>query len=247
MKPVAIFRHTQSEGPAYFATFLDAHSLPWELIAIDAGDALPGDAAAFSGLCLMGGPMSVNDPLPWIEPLCALIRDADRSGLPVIGHCLGGQLISRAFGGQITPSPVKELGWGQARAESNATAARWLGACLGANEGEATVFQWHGETFSLPRGAERILTNDFCANQAFVRGPHLAMQCHVEMTPELIACWCLDWASEVHGLDPLPPSVQTPAAMLAEVSLRLPIMRQLADQLYGQWIKGLTGLPNEAS
>ncbi|MDP3482538.1 MAG: type 1 glutamine amidotransferase, partial [Sulfuricella sp.] len=64
MKPVAIFRHAPSEGPGYFATFLDSHGIPWQLFRIDAGDALPTDARQFSGLVFMGGPMSVNDDLP---------------------------------------------------------------------------------------------------------------------------------------------------------------------------------------
>ena len=67
MKPVAIFRHSSGEGPGYFATFLDAHSVPWLLIKVDQGEPVPSDPSAFSGLAFMGGPMSVNDPLPWVE------------------------------------------------------------------------------------------------------------------------------------------------------------------------------------
>ena len=242
MKPVAIFRHTQTEGPGYFATFLDSRSLPWQLIAIDAGERVPDNASAFAGICLMGGPMSVNDPLPWLQPLCNLIRDADRRGLPVIGHCLGGQLISKAFGGHVTRSPVKEIGWGSARAEANDSARRWIGDCLSARDGVATVFQWHGETFSLPAGAQRIFTNEFCANQAFVLGRHLALQCHIEMVPELIACWCRSWPDEVAGVEPLPRSVQTPEVMQAQMHERIPAMRKLADRLYSVWIEGLEGI-----
>ena len=239
MKPIAVFRYTPSEGPGYFATFLESRSIPWKLIAIDRGEAVPSDVEAFSGLCLMGGPMSVNDPLPWIDTLCALIRAADAKGIPVIGHCLGGQLMSKAFGGQITRNPVKEVGWGKARADTHADARHWFGEWLATTDGEADVFQWHGETFSLPPGAKRLLTNDWCANQMFYRGPHLAMQCHVEMTPEMIAEWCGSWPEEVKGIAPLPVSIQTPEQMQAETPTRLPSMRRLADQLYSVWIKGL--------
>ena len=239
MKPIAIFRHTKTEGPGYFATFLDQRSIPWQLIAIDRDEAVPARADEFAGLCLMGGPMSVNDPLPWIEQVGALIRDADAKGIPVIGHCLGGQLMSKALGGCITRSPVKEIGWGTAQAEDNDSARRWLGNWLGESAGVATVFQWHGETFSIPHGAQRILTNPFCANQGFVLGPHLAMQCHVEMTTDMIDEWCLSWPAEVSGLDQLPSTVQTPEQMQAEATNRLPAMRRLADQLYTVWIGGL--------
>ena len=239
MKPIAIFRHTKTEGPGYFATFLDSRSIPWQLIAIDRGEAVPADVESFSGLCLMGGPMSVNDPLPWIDDLCELIRSADAKGIPVIGHCLGGQLMSKAFGGQITSSPVKEIGWGKAHVEDNAEAGRWFGDWLVESGGQADVFQWHGETFSIPPGAQRLLVNDFCSNQMFCRGPNLAMQCHVEMTPEIISEWCGSWPDEVKGLDPLPASVQTPEQMHAETPAHLPVMRRLADQLYSVWIAGL--------
>ena len=69
MKPVAIFRHAETEGPGYFATFLDQRSIPWQLIAIDRGETVPQQADGYSGLCLMGGPMSVNDPLPWLDEM----------------------------------------------------------------------------------------------------------------------------------------------------------------------------------
>ena len=89
MNPVAIFRHFHSEGPGYFATFLERHGIPWRLIKIDAGDAVPPNVNEFSGLAFMGGPMSVNDDLPWIAPALQLIRDAVAAGVPVLGHCLG--------------------------------------------------------------------------------------------------------------------------------------------------------------
>jgi GMP synthase-like glutamine amidotransferase len=239
MKPVAIFRHTKTEGPGYFATFLDRHSISWQMIAIDRGEAVPVSATEFSGLCLMGGPMSVNDPLPWIGQECTLIRDAVAHRLPVIGHCLGGQLISKALGGRITRSPVKEIGWGNARAEDNDSARHWFGGWLNESGGSADVFQWHGETFSIPPGAQRLLTNEFCANQMFASGPHLAMQCHVEMTPEMIGEWCTSWPEEVQGLPKRPATVQTPEEMQAQTPTRLQAMRQLADQLYSVWITGL--------
>ncbi|WP_428825344.1 type 1 glutamine amidotransferase [Azonexus sp. IMCC34842] len=235
MLPVAIFRHSPTEGPGYFAIFLEQHGIPWRLIAIDEGEAVPATADGYSGLCFMGGPMSVNDPLPWIEPVCALIRDAVAKDVPVIGHCLGGQLISKALGGRITKNPVKEIGWSEAGGEDSAIAKHWLGAGAGKT---GTIFQWHGETFSIPAGATRLFANQQCANQMFVLGPHLGMQCHVEMTPEMIATWCGQWADEAIAVADQ-PSVQPPDAMLQQIAEHLPVMRQLSDQLYSVWIKGL--------
>ena len=235
MLPVAIFRHAPVEGPGYFAIFLEQHGIPWRLIAIDAGETVPPAVDGFSGLCFMGGPMSVNDPLPWIESVCALIRGAVARDVPVIGHCLGGQLMSKALGGEVTRNPVREIGWGTAGGEDNAIARHWLGSFAG-NPG--TVFHWHGETFSIPPGATRLLASTHCANQMFAIGPHLAMQCHVEMTPEMIAAWCAQWGDEVLGRADR-PSVQPPELMQQEIPERLPAMRQLSEQLYSVWIQGL--------
>lgn len=235
MRPVAIFRHSPTEGPGYFAIFLEAHRIPWILIPLDQGAPVPASADAYSGLCFMGGPMSVNDDLPWIDPVCALIRDAVGKDIPVLGHCLGGQLMSKALGGQVTRNPVKEIGWSQASASPDAIARAWLGEFA---EQPQTIFQWHGETFSLPEGATRLLSNDYCSNQMFALGPHLGMQCHTEMLPEMIATWCEQWAEEASAVAHL-PSVETAETMLGSIPARLPAMRKLADQLYGTWIKGL--------
>lgn len=235
MQPVAIFRHSPTEGPGYFAIFLEQHGIPWQLIAIDEGATVPSTADGFSGLCFMGGPMSVNDPLPWIEPVCALIRNAADQNIPVIGHCLGGQLMSKALGGQVTKNPVKEIGWGNVLGEDNTIARHWLGDHAGKN---GTVFQWHGETFGIPAEATRLFAGSHCANQMFALGPHLGMQCHVEMTPEMIATWCEQWADEAVALADQ-PSAQTPEVMQAQIGERLPRMRQLSNQLYSTWINGL--------
>jgi GMP synthase-like glutamine amidotransferase len=231
MKPIAIFRHSPGEGPAYFATFLDRHSLPWTLFRLDDGVSPPPTPEGFSGLCFMGGPMSVNDDLPWIPQTLQLIREAAAAGIPVIGHCLGGQLMARAFGGTVGRNPVKEIGWGTVEATADAAAKDWLD-----DTARFEAFHWHGETFSIPPGATRILQSVHCANQAFVRGPHLGLQCHVEMTDSMIRLWCRQWAAENV---PASASVQTPEQMQSDIDARIAAMRKVADRLYGHWIKGL--------
>src|SRR5436190_4727969 len=165
MKPVAIFRHARSEGPAYFATYLEQRGISWTLLALDEGRAVPKDVRKFSGLVFMGGPMSVNDALPWLPPLLELVREAVRKDVPTLGHCLGGQLMSKALGGEVTRAKVKEIGWGEVQVADNAVAREWFGA-LAAFES----FHWHGESFSVPPGGTRVLGNTHCANQAFALG-----------------------------------------------------------------------------
>lgn len=235
MHPVLIFRHSPTEGPGYFTTFLDRHAIPWRLICIDAGDAVPDKLNGVSGLCLMGGPMSVNDDLPWIAPTLALIRQAVAAGVPVIGHCLGGQLMAKALGGSVGANPAKEIGWADVRVTDPEAARPWLGDV----DTPMPAFHWHGESFSLPPGAVRILDSAHCANQAYVLDArHLGMQCHVEMTPEMVASWCDSGAAEIAASDS--PAVQAPAAILADLPARTARLHGLADKIYSRWIQGLS-------
>ena len=233
MKPIAIFRHAAPEGPGYLAEFLDERRLPWELIAIDAGDAVPRSAEAYSGLVFMGGPMSVNDDLPWIPPALALIREAVAGDIPVLGHCLGGQLISKALGGTVSRNPVKEIGWGEVTVADNDTARAWFGEVRHFN-----AFHWHGETFTLPQGAMHLLSSAYYANQAWAIGKHLALQCHVEMTAGMIVSWCEVGAEEILA-SKNSPAVQSASEIQRQMADELPHLREVAARLYTKWADGL--------
>ena len=233
MKPVAIFRHIPFEGAGYFSDFLDQHQIPSVLIKVDENEPIPADSAAFSGLVFMGGSMSVNDPLPWIPQSLQLIRDAIAADIPVLGHCLGGQLISKALGATVGPNPVKEIGWGEVYATDNDSARAWLDGLT-----RFSSFHWHGETFTLPQGATHILKSDYCANQAYVIGKNLALQCHIEMTADMVDSWCEHGADEINAASSS-PAVQTPAEMQADLPTRLNDLNRVADRMYSRWIKGL--------
>ena len=232
MKPVAIFRHSPTEGPGYFATYLDRHSIPWTLIKVDAGEAVPAAAGEFSGLALMGGPMSVSDDLPWIAKVLALVNSAVHEDIPVLGHCLGGQLMSRALGGTVAPNPVKEIGWGRVDVADSEQARAWFGATRG-----FLAFHWHGETFTIPPGAACIASSPHCPNQAFALDRHLAMQCHVEMTPEMIRAWCESGREEL--IRCACPTVQDAREMQTHLQPRVEILNGVAERLYDRWIEGL--------
>ena len=233
MNPVAIFRHFPIEGPGYFATFLELHGIPWQLIRIDAGDAVPSDISAFSGLAFMGGPMSVNDELPWIAPVLALIRAAQVADMPVLGHCLGGQLMAKALGGTVSRNPVKEIGWGDVTVADDADAAHWFGHAVPAFRS----FHWHGETFTIPPGARRLLSSTHCVNQAFSLGNSLGMQCHIEMTPQMIDSWCERGAREIARSSDS-PGVDQAAEIKVDLDERLRGLHAVADGVYARWIEG---------
>ena len=233
MLPVAIFRHAATEGPGYLAEFLDKHHIPWRLIAVDRGEAVPRSIADFSGLVFMGGPMSVNDDLPWIRQELDLIREAVSGNVPVLGHCLGGQLMSKALGAVVSKNKVKEIGWGKVQVADNKTARSWFGDIK-----TFDAFHWHGETFALPEGAIHLLSNEHCVNQGYAIGKHLALQCHVEMMPEMISSWCNVGADEIDAAIGS-PAVQAPDEVQRLMKDRLPQLHEAAEQLYTQWLAGL--------
>jgi GMP synthase-like glutamine amidotransferase len=234
MKPVAIFRHSVTEGPGHFATYLDSRRIPWRMVRVDEGEPVPQRPDAYSGLVFMGGPMSVNDPLPWIAPTLALIRGAVEAGVPTLGHCLGGQLMARALGATVSRNPVKEIGWATVNVTPDGAARDWFGDVR-----DFLSFHWHGETFSIPAGADRLAGSEHCANQAFALGPHLGLQCHVEMTADLVRAWCRDWEKEVASLARRVASVQTPEEMQRDLEARLAQLHVIAERLYGRWVQGL--------
>src|SRR5262245_4182732 len=169
----------------------------------------------------MGGPMSVNDDLPWIRDVLGLIGKAVESDVPALGHCLGGQLMSKALGGKVTRNGVKEIGWGRVAVADSAAAREWFGATR-----ELSGFHWHGGKFTIPPQATHIAESAHCANQAFALGKHLGMQCHVEMTPELIRSWCEDWEKELVAR--ASPSVQTPQQMFERLEERVSSLNKIA-------------------
>ena len=201
---------------------------------VDSGEPVPREARKYSGLAFMGGPMSVNDALPWVIPVLELIRDAVRSDLPVLGHCLGGQLVAKAFGATVGAAPVKEIGWGEVQVSDNAVAREWFGD-LQAFES----FHWHGETFGIPPGASRVLENPNCANQGFALGKHFGMQCHVEMTEELIRTWVRGGAGEIRA-SAASPGVQRPEEIERALEARLAALHKVADRIYDRWTQGLS-------
>ena len=234
MKPILIFRHWHSEGPGYLTDVLDRHQLPWRLIAIDAGDSVPEhleDAA--SALVFMGGPMSVNDALDWVEQEVRLIRLAHAMGMPVLGHCLGGQLIAKALGGLITKNPVQEIGWLPVTQINSTATADWLGDLPPTFD----VFHWHGETFApLPAGVDWILSSRACAHQAFAVGNTLAMQCHIEMTAALVHAWT---ANDPPDIATPSATIQSAAVMTADLAMRIESLHRVADRIYGRWLQPL--------
>lgn len=188
------------------------------------------DPEVIDWLVILGGPMSVNDEVeyPWLASEKRFIREVIRGGRPVLGICLGAQMIASAMGARVSCNPVKEIGWFPVRAVAAADAAVF------AFPSSQTVFHWHGETFDLPPGAVRLAKSEACQNQAFQLGKSvIGLQFHLETTPESAR------AIIAHCGDELVPStyVQTADEMLSAGAERY---RAINDLMAGvlDYLKG---------
>jgi len=214
--PVLAFRHVPFEHLGLIAPALESRSLEFEYVDLFCEPDAPVSLEAVRGLVFMGGPMSVNDDLAYIRRELALIQRAAAAGKPVLGICLGAQLVAKALGGRVYKNPVKEIGW---------YPITWAGAAgrdalLAGLAGEETVFHWHGETFDLPSGAEWLASSRACRNQAFRWGNSVyGFQFHLEVTPEMISDWVRQDlnSGDVRELDTL-PDPHAHAARMAELS-----------------------------
>jgi GMP synthase (glutamine-hydrolysing) len=219
---VLAFRHVPFEHLGLIADSLAERNIECRYVDLYASDGVPSAADA-EGFIFMGGPMSVNDNLPYISRELQLVQDAVARGKPVLGVCLGSQLIAKALGSRVYKNPVKEIGWFNVRFSEAARADRLF---AGLN-GPELVFHWHGETFDLPAAAELLASSDACRHQAFRVGTNVyGLQFHLEVTPEMIADWCLqdENCGDMHeierAIDP-----QRNASRL----------RELSRQIFGRW------------
>lgn len=242
MKPIAVIQHEHGVTGGHFESWLLARGIPYEIVAVHCGATVPVAASGYAGLCSLGGNMSVNDPLPWIRDELGLIQDAVRRGVPVIGHCLGGQLLAAALGAAVRRNRFKEMGWHPVDVEDEALVTEWIGTT---RLGE--LFHWHGDAFELPEGSTRLLSSPLTANQAFVAQcegvEHLGMQFHIEMTAELVHSWVSEPSALTEVKDELArnggPGIQPLEEMRRNADVRTERMKQLAWRLYDRWARGL--------
>jgi GMP synthase-like glutamine amidotransferase len=234
MQPILILQHLSADDPAYLATWLERHGIAYELRNAESGDPYPTRIEGFAALAVLGGEMSANDPLPSLRRAEALILDAMANGRPVIGHCLGGQLMARALGERVVRSPAPEIGWQPMTVLDHAEAQRWLG-----DAGQRRVYHWHEEAFELPAGAVALAGSAACTHQAFAIGPHLAMQFHIEIDEPKLRRWAESDTPAYRDAQRRHASVQSGARMCAELPLHLPAHQALADRIYARWWRGV--------
>ena len=231
MRPVLILQHQTPERAAYLTTWLDQNGITYETRNAGAGQEFPTSIDPYAAMAVMGGGMSANDPLLSNRQAEILILQAVLKNRPVIGHCLGGQLMSRALGGIVTASPQPEIGWQPIEYENHEAVHHWFGP-----DPTPTVIQWHYDAFTVPEGATKLASSSACPNQAWAMGPHLAMQFHIEMDDHKAREWAADedarWA-QARGLY---ESVQDSDTILAGIDSYLAQHQRTADHIYRRWL-----------
>ena len=232
-KEVLIFLHMNDQHPGYIADYLQRQNIPCRIIRGYQGDAIPVLDNAMAGLVFMGGAMSANDDIVWLKDEIKLIKQALDNKLPLLGHCLGGQLISKALGETVCKNPVQEIGWHHCKPVNSDQARQWLGDI----EDPFIMFHWHAETFSVPNNAQLLFSSDHCKNQAYCYGNNvLAMQCHVEMTLPLINHWINHWKDD---LTLQSESQQNYPKINQNLAEKISSLNRVADVLYGRWVQTL--------
>ncbi len=201
---VHAFYHVAFENLAAIQPWLQNHGWTVSQTRWDLGDTAP-ETNAYDWLIVMGGPMGVHDEaeLPWLRQEKQAIREAITAGKPVLGLCLGAQLMADVLGANVTRNPHKEIGWHSVGLEENAEAT-WLHQAMPES---LLTFHWHGDTFALPPNAVRLAHSEGCANQGFIVGDKVVgLQFHPEVMPEGIAALIQNCASDLKA----GPFVQSP-------------------------------------
>ena len=155
-------------------------------------DPIPQSAIDFSAIILLGGPMSVYEGIPYLNKEQSLIRDAFRRNIPVLGVCLGSQLIAEALGGTVYKGAKKEIGWYDVRLTDKGLDNLFKGL----KQKELRVFQWHGDTYTLPQDAVVLAYSDLYP-QAFRIGSAYGLQFHLEVTADMIKLWTEEYREEI--------------------------------------------------
>ena len=218
-----VLQHVPFEGLAALEPRLRRAGFQIETTRFFDHPVLP-EPAAVDFLVALGGPMSVNDEAawPWLAAEKDFIRRFVATGRPFLGICLGAQLLASVLGARVYPNRVKEIGWLPVAGVDHGNPAAFSFPAATA------VFQWHGETFDLPRGAVHLARSAACENQAFQVGAAVGLQFHLETTPESARALVEHARSELVPA----PHIQTEAHILAAPPEPYAGLHRLLDALF---------------
>jgi GMP synthase (glutamine-hydrolysing) len=230
---VAVIQHEQVEGLGTIAESLADAGIDARYTRARAGEAIPRELGDARGLIVMGGPMGVYeaDRYPFLHQEMRLIEHALKAGLPILGICLGSQLLAHVLGAEVKRSGRKEIGWFDVRLTD--LAARdplWKGI-----DPAFTAFHWHGDVFALPAGSIHLASSDLSPYQAFRHGAAYGLLFHLEVTEGIVRDMVRTWPEELseERLDG--------QGIVRDAAQFLPPMREIAKEVFERFAGTLGG------
>jgi GMP synthase (glutamine-hydrolysing) len=236
MAKIYVLQHHPVENLGNIADALEGAALAWQYVRVADGQPVPADMKGAGGLIVMGGPMGVyqTERYPWLHDEMRLINDAIKANLPVLGVCLGAQIVAAALGAKVERNPAgKEIGWHPIRlgeAAKDDRLLRGLPATL-------TPFHWHGDHFELPRGAVSLASSDKTPCQAFRHGDKTyAFQFHFEVTRDGVAAMAEAFAKEL-----VRENIAREVIIAQSVEFA-PALEKIADTVFSRWASPIQGM-----
>jgi len=226
MSEVLVLQHAAPEGPASIGEALKRRGIGMKIVRIDQGAAVPASMDAAAGLVVMGGPMSAYDPISHLAAELKLIELALEDGLPILGVCLGSQLLAAALGARVYSSGRKEIGWHDVRL----TDAAAKDPLFHGVDGRFTGFHWHGDIFDLPKGAMPLASSSMTGLQAFRAGTNAyGLLFHLEVGETQIRDFVAAFADE------LAAAAIPGEPILAGIPSHLRTLQRIGAHVFDRW------------
>ncbi len=232
MSNVLVLQHVDCETPGLIGECLRQAGIATHVVRGDLGQRIPESLGGFDGLLVMGGPQSVyeQEQFPFLTAELRLIESALTSNTPLLGVCLGSQLLAAALGATVRPGKQKEIGWLPITLSPEAHSDRlWQGA-----PSPLQVLHWHGDVFDLPRDATALASSALTPLQAFRHGRNAyGLLFHMEVTATMLSEWVRKFSGELQkcGLDG--------NAILAAAQTHMPAAHAAGREVYTRWLRSI--------